>query len=266
MSRHSVEQALKTQRLSELPTEAPTNMAVVHFAHYATKKVEAELLRLVEGLDVVLVAPNEELATVMATRLAVHAENLLLVDFSDTTARDSYLRWLADLAEKYPRVRVTFVVVGPHPDCGDPSLLGGSIGLRDVLQMARNAVEKEHVDGQSCPGRPAELWLRIPVDDVPRWAKGGRDGSTFILPAEGGTLCVEPRGFDPGHTLFYVCRLETGENVAYAHVVADGEGGHAIDADVMDALKPLPEGAELMLRTIPCSELERGRWVKYEAI
>ena len=255
----SAESWLKTERVPELPTEAPTNMAVVHFSHYTTKKVEAELLRLVEGLDVVLVATNKEAATVMASRLAVHTESLLLVDFSDTTARECYLRWLADLAEKYPRVRVTFIVVGPHPKCGDPSLLGGSFGMQYVLQMARNADERAHGDGRSSPGRPAELFLRIPVDDVPRWAKGKRDGSTFIVPAERGTLCVEPRGSDDGHTLFYVCRLETGENVAYVNVITDGEGTHDIDADVMDALEPFPEGSEVDLCPIPCSEHEEAK-------
>ena len=84
----SAERWLTGQQAPELSDLSPDNLFVVHFAHYTTKKVEAELLRLVEGLDVVLVASNEELATVMATRLAVHAESLLLVDFSDTTARE----------------------------------------------------------------------------------------------------------------------------------------------------------------------------------
>ncbi len=255
----NVEQRFKTERVPELPTEAPTNMAVVYVGDYVPE-AEAHVLKEVAGRDVVLVARGSELASHMATRFAASGGSLWVVDCLDPRAWEGYLSWLGKLARRHPRTQVFFEVLALEPTGRHPRAAFGELELTEVMEIAPRVFRKEVVENQIPPqGRPAELWLRIPGEDVPRWAKGESDGSTFEVPAEGGALCVEPRGFDPGHTLFYVCRLETGENVAYTHLIGDGEGHHAIDADVMDALEPFPEGAELILRTIPCSELEEAK-------
>ena len=255
----SAESWLKTERVPELPKEAPTNMALMYVGNYIPE-AEADFLPKVMSRDVVVVARGSELASHYATRFAASGGSLWVVDCLDPLAWEGYLSWLAKLAGRYPHTKVFWVKLAVDPVKDGRAFAGfGELELRVAMELAPR-VFKEFVENPIPPvGRPAELFLRIPVDDVPHWAKGKRDGSTFIVPAEKGALCVEPRRFDPGHTLFYVCRLETGENVAYTHLITDGERENAIDADVWGALEPFPEGAELVLRPIPYSELKEAK-------
>lgn len=248
----SAESWLKTEQVPKLPTEAPTNMAVIYVGNYLSE-AEAGVLPKAMGRDVVLLALGSELASHYATRFAAFGGSLWVVDYLDPLAREGYLSWLVKLAGRYPHTKVLWAVLALDPVWGrDPWAALAELELTKVMELAPHIFKKEVVENQIPPeGRPAELWVGIPVDAVPRWVKGESDGSTFEVPAERGTLCVEPRGFDPGHTLFYVCRLETGVNVARAHVTVDGERGQTIDADVMDALEPFPEGTEVMLHVIP---------------
>ena len=251
-SGQSAESWLKAERVPELATEAPTNMAVIYVGNNVPE-AEADVLPKAMGRDVVLVALGSELASHMATRFAASAGSLWVVDYLDPLAREGYLSWLTKLAGRYPHTKVLWGVLALDPVTGcHPWAALSELELAKVMEIAPRVFKKELVENQIPPeGRPAELWVGIPVDDVPRWAKGESDGSTFEVPAEGGALRVEPRGFDPGHTLFYVCRLETGANVARAHMTVDGERGQAIDADAIEALEPFPEGTEVLLHVIP---------------
>ncbi len=256
----SAESWLKTERVPELPTEAPTNMAVIYVGNNVPE-AEAEVLPKAMGRDAVLVALGSELASHMATRFAASGGSLWVVDYLDPLAREGYLSWLTKLAGRYPHTKVLWGVLALDPVTGcHPWAALSELELAKVMEIAPRVFKKELVENQIPPeGRPAELWVGIPIGDVPRWARGESDGSTFEVPAERGTLCVEPRGFDPGHTLFYVCRLETGANVARAHMTVDGERGQAIDADAIEALEPFPEGTGLILRPIPCGEHEEAK-------
>ena len=248
----SAESWLKAERVPELPTEAPTNMAVIYVGNNVPE-AEADVLPKAMGRDVVLLALGSDLASHYASRFAASGGSLWVVDYLDPLAREGYLSWLAKLAARYPHTRVLWGVLSLDPVWGrDPWAALAELELTKVMELAPRVFKKELVENQIPPeGRPAELWVGIPVDDVPRWVKGESDGSTFEVPAEGGALRVEPRGFDPGHTLFYVCRLDTGANVARAHLTLDGGRGQAISADVIEALEPFPDGTEVMLHVLP---------------
>lgn len=246
----NVEQWLKAERVPEFPTEAPTNLAVIYVEDYVPE-VEGNVLAKVKGRDVVLVARGSELASYVKTHFAASGGSVSVVDYLDSLARERYLAWLADLAGLYPHTKVLWGVLGFDPVEGrDPWSTLVETELVKVMEIAPHVFRKELVENQvEADGRPAEQWFQIPVDDVPRWVIGEFDGSAFEVPAEHGTLRVELRGVDPGRlmALFYVYRLDTGENVACVYRIVDGQPSHTADADVWDALEPFPEGAEFML-------------------
>ena len=261
----SAESWLKTERVPELPTKAPTNLAVIYVGNNVPE-AEAEVLPKAMGRDVVLVVLGSELASHMETRFAASGGSLWVVDYLDPLAREGYLSWLGKLARRYPRSKVVWGVLALDSVRGrHPRAVLGEMELVNVMEIAPHVFKKELVENQIPPqGRPAELWVGIPVDDVPRWVKGESDGSTFDVPAEDGTLRVELRGVDPERRMaqFYIYRRDTGENVASLHVIVDGQECHGIDADVLDALKPCPEGTEVMLRAATSGDDEDALLMK----
>ena len=256
----NVEQWLKTERLPELPTEAPTNMAVIYVAHYVPE-VEADVLKEAAGRDVVLVVRGHELASHVAKRFKDACGTCCVIDFGDAAARERYLSWLGELANEHPQAKVLFAILGLHPESGEPFLQLGQVELKAVLELAPNIFTPPEVDDGPASGRPAELWLEIPLDAVSRWAKGKRDGSAFEVSAERGTLRVELGQVNPdGRTAqFHIFRRDTGENVAHTHVLSEGEPGASIDSDVIDALSALPEDTRVILRSADRGDSESNQ-------
>ena len=72
----------------------------------------------------------------------------------------------------------------------------------------------------------------------------------FVTAIKRGTIRVALEKADTERRLAYlrVYRRETGEHVAATHVLVDGAEGAAVDYDVLDALKPFPDGTAVILR------------------
>ncbi len=240
----------KAKRLPELPTEAPNKIAVVYASYYAPE-AEPAVLKEVAGRDVVLVVRGPELASYFAKRFKDECGTCCVIDFWDAVARERYLSWLGELANEHPQVEVVFAILGLHPESGEPFLQLGQVELTAVLELALKIFTPPEVDDEPASGRPAELWLEIPLDAVSRWAKGKRDGSAFEVPAERGTLRVELGQANPDRRTaqFHIFRRDTGESVAHTHILRKGEPGASIDSDVFDALAPFPEDTRVILRT-----------------
>lgn len=246
----SAESWLKAERVPELPTEAPNKIAVVYASYYAPE-AEPAVLKEVAGRDVVLVVRGPELASYFAKRFKDECGTCCVIDFWDAVARERYLSWLGELANEHPQVEVVFAILGLHPESGEPFLQLGQVELKAVLELAPNIFTPPEVDDGPASGRPAELWLEIPLDAVSRWAKGKRDGSAFEVPAERGTLRVELGQVNPDRRTaqFHIFRRDTGKNIAYTHILSQGEPGSSIDSDVFDALAPFPDGTNVILRS-----------------
>ena len=247
----SAESWHKAERVPELPTEAPTNMAVVHVWNYVPK-VEDRIVKGVAGRDVVLVVRGHELASYVAKRFKDACGTCCVIDFRDAVARERYLSWLGELANEHPHVKALFAILGLHPKSAAPFLQFGQVELKAVLELAPNVFTPPEVDDEpACGGRPAELWLEIPLDAVSRWAKGKRDGSAFEVPAERGTLRVELGQVNPDRRTaqFHIFRRDTGKSIAYTHILRKGEPSTSIDSDVFDALAPFPDGTNVILRS-----------------
>ena len=246
----SAESWLKAERVPELPTEAPNKIAVVYAGYYAPE-AEPAVLKEVAGRDVMLVVRGPELASYVAKRFKDECGTCCVIDFWDAAARERYLSWLGELANEHPQAKVLFAILGLHPESGEPFLQLGQVELKAVLELAPNIFTPPEVDDGPASGRPAELWLEIPLDAVSRWAKGKRDGSAFEVPAERGTLRVERGQVDPDRRTaqFHIFRRDTGENIAYTHILSQGKPGSSIDSDVFDALAPFPDGTNVILRS-----------------
>ena len=226
-------------------------MAVIYVAHYVPE-VEADVLKEAAGRDVVLVVRGHELASYVAKRFNDACGTCCVIDFRDAVARERYLSWLGELANEHPHVKALFAILGLHPKSAAPFLQFGQVELKAVLELAPNVFTPPEVDDEpACGGRPAELWLEIPLDAVSRWAKGKRDGSAFEVPAERGTLRVELGQVNPDRRTaqFHIFRRDTGKSIAYTHILRKGEPSTSIDSDVFDALAPFPDGTNVILRS-----------------
>ncbi len=144
----------KAKRLPELPTEAPTNMAVVHVWNYVPK-VEVHVLKGVAGRDVVIVARGSELAAHMATRFAASGGSLWVVDCLDPLAREGYLSWLGKLARRHPRTRVLFGVLGLDRT-GHHYMGIGELEITEVMKTAQRDIRKAEPRDEDEEGEPNE--------------------------------------------------------------------------------------------------------------
>ena len=143
----SAESWLKTERVPELPTEAPPNMAVIYVAHYVPE-VEAEVLKEAAGRDVVLVVRGHELASYVAKRFKDACGTCCVIDFRDAVARERYLSWLGELANEHPHVKALFAILGLHPKSAAPFLQFGQVELKAVLELAPNVFTPPEVDDE----------------------------------------------------------------------------------------------------------------------
>jgi hypothetical protein len=215
-------------------------------------EVEAKVLELVRGHDVVLVARGGELAGYMAKRFRNLVRRLSVVNFLNDGERERCLSWLSALATESPREKVWCTFVGLHPVCGHPSVMHGGTELASLVDIAAHMFKPGAPgDELNYGGRPANLWLEIPLDYVPSWLAGRNYATEFDVPAEQGTLRVELEEIDPESrgAWFHVFRRDTGERVGDTHVLMDGKPGDRIDADVSEALGQLPPSTRVALLT-----------------
>ena len=261
-SEHDGERWLKADGMPALPEEAPTNLALVYVGEYVPETV-LPVLQQVKNHDVVVLARGGVAASLFAATLADHTGRVWVVNRLNPSAWTIYLRWLGNMAKRYPQAEVTHVVAGLNPqpgsDQGLPLLIAGVLGLEQAMELAPHTL----VDGEDEASlrHLCELWLEIPLDAVSHWMQGEDKASGFDMASAAGTLRIEPIGLDDEGRMarFHVYRRDSGEEVGFVHDLPDGEIVGGFDCDVMSPLGPLPEGSQIMLERVQFTESSTDR-------
>jgi len=191
------------------------------------------------------------------TAINNHEHRRWVIDYVDGTARERYLTWLRKVAATYPRAKTLFVIMGIFPaqgaQCGKPFFMPAEFPLTDVVEMASSVFKK---DDAGVPfeydGRPANLWLKIPLSDLPEWAARGLDGPRFEASAEYGAVRVRLAGPDTEREFAYflVDRGAQNERVAVVYAFQGGQLGHAIEDDVFESIRVFPASSKVILTEV----------------